>query len=79
MAWFAAILPYLQGAATVLTAGAAVRAQTVGKKRPGVQAPAGMPDAEAQAAARRRQAAELAQRSGRASTILSDDDKKLGG
>lgn len=45
-----------------------------------VKTPAVMPtpDDDAVKAARRRQAAEVAQRSGRASTVLSQDDK-LGG
>jgi hypothetical protein len=44
---------------------------------PSIAKPAVMPttDDEAVKAARRRQAAELASRSGRASTILSQDDK----
>jgi hypothetical protein len=48
---------------------------------PAISKPAVMPtsDDEAVKAARRRQAAELATRSGRASTILTDTGDKLGG
>jgi hypothetical protein len=70
-----ALAPTILGGLGVVSA-----AKALMPKAPAIQPPAVMPtaDSEAVQAARRRQAAELQSRSGRASTILSTDDK-LGG
>lgn len=65
-------------AASVLSAGTAAVAASKKPKTPDLEKPAPMADPEALDAARRRRAAEMQQRGGRASTILSQDDK-LGG
>lgn len=46
---------------------------------PAIKPPTPMPDPLADDAARKKKATELAARSGRASTILTDDSDKLGG
>lgn len=60
--------------------GAAASAKTLlsSNKPPAIKPPTPMPDTEALALAKRRKAAELSAKSGRASTILSEGDK-LGG
>jgi hypothetical protein len=70
----AAALPFIQTAATVLGAGAAVKAAiTKPPKAPGAK-PMPAQDDDAIMAARRRQIAEMQARGGRASTILSQDE-----
>jgi hypothetical protein len=64
--------------ATVLGAGVGAAAALKKPKVPELEKPAPMADQDALDAARRRRAAEMQQRGGRASTILSQDDK-LGG
>jgi hypothetical protein len=72
--------PYLQTAATVLSGVSAVKTAFGGNKGPSVKKPAMMPaaDDEAVRAADRRRRATMAAQSGRASTVLSQDES-LGG
>lgn len=64
--------------ASILGGAAGVASALKKPKVPELEKPAPMADQDALDAARRRRAAEMQQRGGRASTILSQDDK-LGG
>lgn len=69
MGGFAAALPVV---ASVLGIGAAAKSLTA--KPPKAPKPLAMPDPDDQEAAKRRQIASMQARSGRASTILSEDE-----
>ncbi len=68
----AAALPAIQVAATVLGGAAAIKSLT--SRPPKAPSPTPMPNADDAEAARRRQIAQMQARSGRASTILTQDE-----